>query len=305
VILAAGLIASRFVHYLALSILFGGALFPLYGVAPPRTNKQRVPAWLRALLLGAALLATVSGLSWLVFTAAGMSGSLSGITDPAILSMVIRNTDFGRIWVFRLVLATGLVLLLLGRQVPAWRFHAVVFGSLILLASIAWTGHAGSDASSAGLPHRIADASHLVAAGVWVGALVVFSRLTMIAVRQPRDEDLRTLHHALSRFSSVGTIVVVTLVLTGLANPGFLSSFGTAYGQVLLVKLALFGAMLLLAAANRFWLTPRLASTLESALNSEGPTRALRASILAETALAALVLLAVGWLGTLAPVPEK
>jgi putative copper resistance protein D len=301
VTIAAGLIVSRFLHYLSLSILFGGALFPFYGVAPPGVEKQHVPAWLRTLLLGAALLAIASGLSWFAFTTAGMSGSLSGVTDPAVLSIVIRNTDFGRIWVIRLVLAAGLVLLLLGRQVARARFHALVFGSLFLLASIALTGHAGSDASSAALPHRIADAFHLLAAGVWIGALAVLSRLAMIAVRQPRDGDLRTLHYALSRFSGVGTAVVATLILTGIANPAFLSNFRTAYGQVLLLKLALFGAMLLLAAANRYWLTPRLASSLESAVDSEGPTRALRASILAETALAVLVLLAVGWLGTLAP----
>ena len=264
--IAAGLIVSRFVHYLALSVLFGGALFPFYGFAPPQADTQRVPAWLRALLLGAALLAWLSGISWFAFTTAGMSGSLFGVTDPAILSTMIRDTDFGRVWVLRLLLATALVLLLLPARLSAWRFHAVLFGSLVLLASIALTGHAGSDAGSAGLRHRIADAFHLVAAGVWTGALVVFARLVMMAVRQLRDDDdLRALHHALSRFSGVGTVVVAILILTGLINPGFFSSsLKTTYTQVLLVKLAMFVAMLLLAAANRFWLTPRLAATLDS-----------------------------------------
>jgi len=300
-IVAVGLIASRFLHYLALSLLFGGALFPLYGVAPPRADKQHVPAWLHAFLRGAAMLALVSGISWFLFTSAGMSGSLSGIADPAILSTVIRDTDFGRIWVFRLLLATGLAVLLLARQVPGWRVDAVLFGSLILLASIAWTGHAGGDSGPAGLVHRISDAFHLLAAGVWIGALVVLARLVMIAVRRLRDDDIETLHQALSRFSGVGTIVVATLVLTGINNPGFLSGFKTGYGQLLLVKLAIFGAMLLLAAANRFWLTPRLSATLNSRSELESAVAALRLSLFAETALAILVLLAVAWMGTLAP----
>ena len=65
--IAAGLIVSRFIHYLALSILFGAALFPFYGFADPQ-DTQRVSAWLRALLLGSALLALLSGISWFVFT---------------------------------------------------------------------------------------------------------------------------------------------------------------------------------------------------------------------------------------------
>jgi putative copper resistance protein D len=303
VTIAAGLIVSRFVHYLALSVLFGGALFPFYGFAPPRADTQHVPAWLRGLLLGAALLTLLSGISWFVFTTAGMSGSLAGVADPAILSTMIRDTDFGRVWVLRLLLGSALVLLLLlPARLSAWRFHAVLFGSLVLLASIALTGHAGSDAGSTGLRHRIADAFHLVAAGVWTGALVVFARLVMMAFRQLRGDDLRALHHALARFSGVGTAVVAILILTGLINPGFFSSgLKTAYTQVLLVKLAMFVAMLLLAAANRFWLTPRLAATLDSTSELRAAMGALRTSLLTETALVILVLAAVAWLGTLAP----
>ena len=297
--IAAGLIVSRFVHYLALSILFGAALFPFYGFADPQET-QRVSRWLRALLLGSALLTLVSGISWFVFTTAGMSGNLFGVTDATVLSTVIRDTDFGRVWVLRLLLATGLVLLLLPGRVTPSRFYAVLFGSLILLASIALTGHAGSDDSAAGL-HIIADAFHLVASGVWVGALVVLARLVMIAVRESRDDDLKALHHALEQFSGIGTLVVATLILTGMLNPGFLSSFTTPYGQILLAKLAMFVAMLLLAAANRFWLTPRLSATLDSMGGLKDAVAALRLSLLTEAALAVLVMAAVAWLGTLSP----
>jgi putative copper resistance protein D len=299
VTIAAGLIVSRFVHYLALSILFGGALFPLYGFAPPGAHVRHA-GWLRAMLLWAAFLAWLSGITWFVFTTAGMSGSLSGIADPAIVSTVIRQTDFGRVWILRLLLATVLVLLLLPRHVTAWRYFAALLGSLILLGSIALTGHAGSGDGAVGLRHLIADTFHLIAAGVWVGALVILARLVMTTFRQPRDEELRTLHFALSRFSGIGPAVVATLVLSGILNPGFLSSLKTAYGQVLLVKLVLFGAMLFLAIANRR-LTPRLSAGLDSVAGSKIAVGALRRSLLTETALAILVLAAVAWLGTLAP----
>ena len=298
--IAAGLIVSRFVHYLALSVLLGGAFFPFYGFAAPRADLRRA-VWLRAMLLGAASLTWLSGITWFVFTTAGMSGRLSGVTDPAILSTMIRQTDFGRVWVLRLLLATGLVLLLLPRHVTAWRTFAALLGSLVLLASIALTGHAGSDESSAGLRHLIADAFHLVAAGIWVGALVVLALLVIISVRQFRDDDLRILHFALSRFSGIGPAVVAVLVLTGIINPGFFSSgLNTAYTQVLLVKLVLFVGMLLLAVVNRR-LTPRLSETLGSTNGLKIAVGALRTSLLTETALAVLVLVAVAWLGTLSP----
>jgi putative copper resistance protein D len=94
--------------------------------------------------------------------------------------------------------------------------------------------------------------------------------------------------------------VVATLVLSGILNPGFLSSLKTAYGQVLLVKLVLFGAMLFLAVANRRH-TPRLSAALDSVTGLKIAVGALRRTLLAETALAILVLAAVAWLGTLSP----
>ena len=300
--IAAGLIVSRFLHYLALSILFGGALFPFYGFG--HDEVRPVAPWLRAALQSAALLALLSGLSWLAFTSAGMSGSLSGMTDPGVLSTVIGSTDFGRLWILRLLLSTFVVLLLLPGNAPVWRTYTVLIASLILLASIAWTGHSGADSGAAGLPHRIADALHLLAAGIWVGALFVFARMVAIALRGLRDDDLLTLRDALARFSGMGTVVVLTLVLSGIANPGFLAGFKAAYGRILLVKLAMFGAMLLLAAANRFWLTPRLSLSLVSKNGLKSALAALRLSLLTEAALAVLVLAAVAWLGTLSPTGE-
>jgi copper resistance protein D len=70
---------------------------------------------------------------------------------------------------------------------------------------------------------------------------------------------LRITHRALERFSGVGTVLVGTLVATGLINSWFLVGpenveglLGTDYGLLLALKLALFAGMLALAGANRF-----------------------------------------------------
>ena len=295
---AAGLIASRFVHYLALSVLFGGALFPFYGMAS-RAGGPRIPSWLALLLRLAAWLTFLSALSWLLFTAANMSGNVSGMTDPGVLSLVLLDTGFGRVWAVRLVLAAGLALLVLGRgEIGRRRHYALLAGALLLLTSIALTGHAGSDAGRFGFLHRAADAIHLIAASAWIGALIVFCRM-MVAVLH--SESAPNFHYALAQFSGTGTAAVVALVATGLINPGFLASLATPYGLVLLAKLGMFVCMLALAAANRFWLTPRLALALKSGIGLGAATGLLRASVLLETVLALLVVLAVAWLGTLAP----
>jgi putative copper resistance protein D len=291
---AAALLISQFVHHLSTSILFGGALFPLYGFASPATDIRRA-TWLRLLLLNAAFLALISGISWFVLSAAEMSGTLAILADTTIIFDIFRNTIFGWVWVFRLVLALGLVLLLLlHKQVTAQRNYAALIGSLILLASIAWTGQPGSDDSVAA-PVR---AFHLVAAGVWVGALFVFSRLAVPAVWRLRHDDLLVLHHALEQFSGVGSVVVAILLFTGLFLLA-LPNTSSTYDRVLYVKLAMFVAMLVLAAANRFWLTPQLSMALDSMEGLSDTVSTLRISLLAETALATLVYVAVAWLESL------
>ena len=281
--LAGGLVVARFVHYLVLSILFGGALFPLYGFAQPKTDLGEPLIWLRPLVFGAACLTLVSGVIWFGIVYATVPG---------------REFD---VWIFRLLLATGLVILLLAKQIAGWRYQVVLFGSLVLMATLASTGHAGSDDGPAAPIHRILDVFHLVAAGAWVGALIVFACWVATALQRAQDSDLRILEQSLARFSVIGTMAVVTLSMSGILSPGFLSSFRTIYGQVLLAKLGVFIAMLLLAAANRYWLTPRLLQSLESADGSASATRALGLSILTETTLAVVVLALVGWLGILTP----
>lgn len=113
----------------------------------------------------------------------------------------------------------------------------------------------------------------------------------------------------LASFGRVGTIVVAVVILTGLLNTSFLLKLddlpllpSTQYGQLLLIKLTLFGGMLGLAALNRFRLSPALARNAKAG-NGSAAIRALRVSIGLEFTLAAAILLIVGWLGTLEPMP--
>src|SRR5204863_3986129 len=76
---------------------------------------------------------------------------------------------------------------------------------------------------------------------------------------------------------------------------------GTPYGQLLLVKLALFAAMLSLAAVNRVRLTPRLLAAPSDHHGVPQPLRRLWRNATCETALGLVVLLVVGALVHLKP----
>jgi len=98
---------------------------------------------------------------------------------------------------------------------------------------------------------------------------------------------------------------VAVLIVSGMINAWILvgslrALVLTTYGWILMIKLAVFAAMLAFAAVNRFRLTPALASPT----GSEAHDRALRLvtrNTLIEIALALVVFAIVGALGTLHP----
>lgn len=72
----------------------------------------------------------------------------------------------------------------------------------------------------------------------------------------------------------------------------------TPYGHLLLAKLALFAIMLMLAALNRYVLTPAL---IRRTAIEPGSLRHLRLSVRLELGLIAIILALVAYLGTLDP----
>jgi putative copper resistance protein D len=89
-------------------------------------------------------------------------------------------------------------------------------------------------------------------------------------------------------------------MIVGVQNLG--RSLGSAYGQLLLAKLALFALMLALAGANRWRLTPALATAASAAdANHEAVLSALRRSLIVEASAALAILALVAWFGTLEP----
>jgi putative copper resistance protein D len=160
----------------------------------------------------------------------------------------------------------------------------------------------------AGAIHLGADLLHLWTAGIWFGALAPLGLLILRARSSRLPDDAAAARYGLERFSRIGTAVVAALVLTGVINSAFLigasnwrSLFAPGYGAVLLLKLGLFALMMMLAAGNRFWLTPKLRHALGEGRSTAAAVQTLSISLCLEIGLAVLLLATVGLLGTLPP----
>lgn len=292
-------IAIRFGLYLDLMLLFGGAAFRFHSLLRDRAERNR-----RASGAGigvAALLGIALSLLGFVALAASMSGTALTNVDRDTLAL-LGGTTVGKAAIIRLqALSVAGACALFWRRLPVPAALIVLLSSGTALATLAWSGHGAMDEGLFGWLHLGADIIHLLAAGIWVGALAA---LLTLALRGRADlPHLRRLHDALERFSAIGIAVVFLLVFSGFANtlfltgPAALDAILTAtWSGLLSAKLALFAAMLLLAFINRFRLTPRLAGTPDAA-----SLRHVRLSLSLESAAALLILLLVAWLGTLEP----
>ena len=264
-----------------------------------RTQTLRV-AW-----IGLAI-SVASGVIWLLLEAASMSGLPFGEAMTSdVLSTVVNETQFGLVSEIRFVLAIILAACLAYDRLALARWLALV-SSLGLIAAIAWTGHGGSTPGEMGNLHLTADALHLFAAAAWIGGLVSLVLLLSVA---RRDQDLAwasLARDAAQRFSTLGIVSVGTLLATGIVNAWILvGSFHALVDHRIwpapdAQACVVFAIMLVFAAVNRFWLTPRLAFSSEKQPQLKRFRQLTRNSVI-EIALGFTIFAIVGALGTLHP----
>jgi putative copper resistance protein D len=303
----ASAVALRLGLYLDLMTLFGIAAFALYALRGEERRFDGAIA-LGPWLWGSAVLGAFLSLGSLVVLAAGMAGVPPASVDLASIEMILGATSVGAAWWVRMsALLIAFVAVLTLHRRPVVGLSLVASAGATALASLAWGGHGAMDEGAVGWIHLVADIGHLLAAGIWSGALLALM-LLVFRRRDRVDEDHLILsHRALAKFSLVGTLTVATIIVSGLVNSWLLVGPAnilklpfSLYGQLLIAKLLLFGAMAALAAANRFRLVPHFERSLASTDHSAA-LGALRRSLAIETACAVAVLALVAWLGTLEP----
>ncbi len=223
--------------------------------------------------------AALAGLTW-----TGLGGLFS-----ASLWQLGEQTSLG----FSLtVAAIALLLLLLALERTRGRLSLLALpASLIALGSLALTGHAVT-AGRLWLTVPVLTV-HVLVAAFWLGSLWPLWQ----AVGQRAPESALAL---LRRFSAIALPAVLLLIAAG-ATLAFLQLgrlgelFTTAYGLRLASKIVFVLVLLLIAAINRFWLTPALAASRRKAAHR------LRVSIGLEIGLAIAILAATSSLGEVPP----
>jgi putative copper export protein/mono/diheme cytochrome c family protein len=285
----------RGAHVAGLVSLFGTLVFLTLVVPSAMTEATADASRLRRLLLRlartSAAFAVIIGMAWLAVESAVIAGTGSIAMTLHAVPVVALQTQFGQ-WLLGRGVLLLVVLPLLGRWRTGTAIAAVLAAGALALQPM--LGHAGALGGSLGTTLIVSEVLHLLAAGAWLGSL------------PPLFITIGTLPHnaaatACRNFTPVGLSAV--LVLGGTATVqvaefmgGLPGLFGTGYGHVALVKLALFVVLLTLAALNRLALTDRLAGTTPDAAR-----RYMRVSVAVETVLGTLVVFTAGFLASHAP----
>ena len=303
------LVVVRAIHFAATSITTGTLIFRAVVAEAASASARPAAIVVRMQTLRVAwtslAISAASGMIWLLLVAVSMSGlSFGESMSSDVLSTVVNETQFGRVSEIRLMLAAIIAGCLAYVRFPLARGLALAM-SLGLTAALAWTGHAGSTAGEMGILHLTADTLHLLAAAIWIGGLVSLVLLLSVSRRDQTLAGVSFARDATQRFSTMGIAIVVVVLATGIINAWILvgswhALIVTGYGRLLMLKVVLFAVMLLIAAANRFRLMPRLAAPSGSEPQFKVLRRLARNSMI-ELALALLIFAIVGMLGTLHP----
>jgi copper resistance protein D len=310
------LVYARGVHFAATLSVAGAVFFAIFVAEPAfrvAGNHTRLPEILRPRLQWIAwvalALSIISGAAWLVAVAQSMSGStLAGVFSPDVLGTVLLQTGFGRDWICRFALAC-LLATILSSALSARKDTGVSIkvAAVVLAAgfagSLAWAGHAAGGEGIEGVVHPAADFIHLVAAAAWVGTLLPLALLFAAAGRDAASVAITRI--ATVRFSNFGVAGVGTLLVTGSINTWYLAGSVAAltetdYGRLLLSKVALFLAMVAIAAVNRLSLTPRLVHDPNAAATAAA-LHQLRRNTVIEVIIGAVIIAIVANLGTNPP----
>ena len=210
------------------------------------------------------------------------------------------------IWVIRLLMGGG-VLLLLRHPRPAREQWPALLVGLLLLQTQSFVSR------SAHLPSPIvpllADWFHLTLAAIWLGGVGMLTVVILSIWRNPDRERMVALSAILARFSLLALFCVLGLAFSGIAQAGlFLKGFEdllrTTYGITLSIKLLIFIGLIGFGAFHQQVIMPQLRRWLlstKSVPSAMDTVAQLRWSLLLESSLGLVLLIVVGLLISFTP----
>lgn len=293
--------AARGVHLAALVGLFGMlayrlAFLPALVRADSSGNKvlaRSLDVWTWRFLV----LVFASAFVWLPLQAAQTAGAENWSAVWAATPVLALHTGFGHAWSLRLVLVAGVALAIRCRKGSSGSFAQggrPVLALLLCTIALLLQAEMGHAAAADQRWIRVAHGVHVLAAAIWLGAL-----LPLVLTVQQLAPGVAVL--ALRRFSGTGSVAVAALAGSALTlawewSGGWVGLVSTDYGRLLLAKLVLLIGLLALAALHRWRLVPALAGASPAAAQTH-----LRISLRIEVVLGLATLALAAGLATQPP----
>lgn len=242
-------VGLRFIHFLALMLIFGSAAFAHWLADPAiRATLQRR---FRSMQRGALALAFFCALLMFAVQGGMMGNGWHDVWQPDIW-LAVSETQFGSVWLWQIIIALATLLLAFMHQ--QGRVLLLVTAQLLLLAN---TGHAAMHDGVTGLFARINYAVHLLCAAAWFGGLLPVLYCMRLVNAHHRMQAIGSL----MRFSRYGHLAVAGVLISGIINALFIQGVAlpwqSLYGRLLLVKCVLVLLMVAIALVNRYVLVPR------------------------------------------------
>ena len=279
--------ASRGLHMAGSYALFGTILFSALFL-PGATVPMKRLAWASLAIV------IIAGIAWFLLQSADMASAGNFAQTLAALPIVAQWTRFGHLILLRALLS---ILAVASFQTGHPRIAAILAAAAIIAES--WLGHGGAMTGTTGTILLISSILHLSAGAAWLGSLPAL--FLMIALLPPTEAASLA-----RRYSPFGIACVLALIASAIVQFIYLigspsALFTSLYGRVALVKIMLLTALILLAALNRYRLTPALPDPARPDPARPDAKTKLLTSIGTEIALALTALLAAGLLLNLAP----
>jgi copper transport protein len=191
-------------------------------------------------------------------------GFMIGEGETLILMPLLGDTVWGWGWIAgaAATVLIGASLIIGSGKRASW--HITAAGAVALAFSFSITGHAASTSSP--LVHVIFDAIHVMAAGGWLGTLLVVATIGLHTVMMlPIEKRAAAAVELIGAFSTFAITCVATLAVTGTIAawshlPTISALWQTTYGSALFRKLLFIGLTGLVGVFNWQYIKPRLAN---------------------------------------------
>jgi copper transport protein len=324
----AGFAVARGIGYLAMALAIGGVVFLLAAWMPGLAQAAGAGAEWRAvstafvrlvkrIVVGAVVLGLAATAGAIVFEAATATGTSFWSALDSNSIDAVSDTRVVQVWTARLLVwilfGVVAVAILRSRRAPVLRRAALgavgtapppaltraqlllLGGLMVALAFTApMAGHVQEHSPTALLV--CGDTLHVLCMCTWLGGLAMLLLALPAAARRLQPPDRTRLWAAVgSRFSRYALIAVAVLLLTGIVQSVALvgsvdALVETAYGRLVLAKIALFLALIAFGAFNQRRLLPQLRALAEAGDEPGRAAALLRRSVAFEVSLVLVVL---------------